>query len=83
MYLAVCTATLVLRRRAPDALMGPAQFTAPLGPVVPILASIVTLGILAGATAQQLLSGAAALAAGAVFFAMAARGRRNLGRSAV
>src|SRR5687768_9346116 len=48
MYLAVCTATLVLRRRAPDGIMGPAQFTAPLGPAVPILASIVTLGILAG-----------------------------------
>jgi len=83
MYLAVCTATLVLRRRAPDSLMGPAQFTAPLGPVVPILASIVTLGILAGATAQQLLSGAAALAAGAAFFAMAARGRRKVGGTAV
>ena len=43
MYLAVCTATLVLRGRPPTDVMGPAQFTAPLGPVVPILASVVAL----------------------------------------
>jgi basic amino acid/polyamine antiporter, APA family len=73
MYLAVCTATLVLRRRTPDEEMGEAQFTAPLGPVVPVLASIVALGILAGATPQQLVAGAAALAAGAVFFVAAGR----------
>jgi APA family basic amino acid/polyamine antiporter len=71
MYLAVCTATLVLRRREPDDLMGPAQFTAPLGPVVPVLASVVALSILAGATPQQLLAGAAALGAGAVLFLFA------------
>ncbi len=72
MYLAVCTATLVLRRRQPDDEMGPAQFTAPFGPIVPVLASVVALGILAGATTQQLLAGAAALVAGAMFFALAA-----------
>jgi amino acid transporter len=76
MYLAVCTATLVLRRRAPTADMRAAEFAAPLGPVIPLLASVVTLGILAGATRQQLLAGAAALAGGAVLFAIAARGRR-------
>ena len=73
MYLAVCTATLVLRRRTPDGVMGPAQFTAPLGPIVPVLASIVALGILAGATTQQLAAGAAALVAGAGLFVMARR----------
>jgi amino acid transporter len=73
MYLAVCSATLLLRRRAPDETMGPAQFSAPLGPVVPVLACGVALGILAGATAQQLLAGAAALAAGAVLFVIARR----------
>ena len=76
MYLAVCTATLVLRRRVPDALMGPAQFTAPLGPVVPLLASLVALSILAGASAQQLLMGVYALAGGAVLFVFA-RGLRR------
>jgi amino acid transporter len=73
MYLAVCTATLVLRGRRPDAEMGPAEFTAPLGPVVPVLASVVALSILAGATSQQLLSGAAALVGGAILFAVARR----------
>jgi amino acid transporter len=76
MYLAVCTATLVLRRRAPDAVMGPAQFTAPLGPVVPILASVVSLSILAGASMQQLLMGAYALIGGAILFAIAVRSAR-------
>ena len=75
MYLAVCTATLVLRRRQPDEIMSAAQFTAPMGPVVPVLASIVALGILAGATTEQLLAGGVALAAGAVFYAVAPRGR--------
>jgi amino acid transporter len=73
MYLAVCTATLILRRRTPDAEMGEAQFTAPLGPIVPVLASVVALSILAGATAQQLLMGGYALAAGAVLFLIANR----------
>lgn len=78
MYLAVCTATLVLRRRAPAGEMGPAQFTAPLGPVVPVLASIVALSILAGATAQQLLMGTYALIAGAILFTIAVRARQTL-----
>jgi hypothetical protein len=53
--------------------MGPAQFTIPLGPTVPVLATIVALGILGGATQQQLLAGAAALAAGAVLYGIALR----------
>ena len=73
MYLAVTTATLVLRRRKPDSVMGAAEFTAPLGPVVPALASIVSLSILAGASTQQLLMGAYALIAGAILFAIAVR----------
>jgi basic amino acid/polyamine antiporter, APA family len=70
-YLAVCTATLVLRGRAPNAEMSAARFTAPLGPVVPVLASLVALSILAGASAQQLLMGTYALAGGAILFAIA------------
>lgn len=76
MYLAVCTATLVLRRRQPNDEMGPAEFTAPLGPVVPILACIVALSILAGASTQQLLMGSYALIAGAILFVIATRQRR-------
>jgi basic amino acid/polyamine antiporter, APA family len=73
MYVAVTTATLVLRRRQPDATMGAAEFTIPLGPVVPVLATIIALSILAGATQQQLLAGAAALAAGSILYLVALR----------
>ena len=73
MYLAVCASTLVLRKRVPAGDVGPAQFTVPLGPVVPVLASIVALAILAGASQAQLTAGAGALAAGAVLFFVATR----------
>lgn len=68
MYLAVCLSVLVLRKQ-----QGPATFTVPLGPVIPIVASLVAFGILAGATQAQLVSGVAALAAGAVLFVLAPR----------
>ena len=68
MYFAVCTATLVLRGRPVDKVMGPAQFTVPGGPIVPVVASLVALGILFGATNEQRLAGIAALAAGAILF---------------
>jgi amino acid transporter len=68
MYLAVCAATLVLRRRQPTDEMGEAFFTIPLGPVVPVLASVVALGILAGASTQQMVAGVAALAGGAILY---------------
>ena len=45
----------------------------PLGPVIPVVAAIVALGILAGANQAQLTAGAAALAAGAVLFLIATR----------
>jgi amino acid transporter len=79
-YLAVCVATLVLRRRAPTDGMAAAGFTIPLGPLVPVLASLVALAILAGATTQQLVAGGAALVAGAVlFFIAVGAGRRPAG----
>jgi amino acid transporter len=86
MYLAVCISTLVLRKRDREIAAGigahfsdplqavaPAKFTVPGGPVIPVLASIVALGILAGATRPQLISGVAALAAGAVLYYLAPR----------
>jgi amino acid transporter len=66
MYVAVCIAVLVLRKR-----VGPAQFTIPFGPVIPIVASVVASAILAGATEAQLIAGAAAIAAGAVLYILA------------
>ncbi len=86
MYLAVCMSTLVLRKRdreiaaqvgahftEPLQAVAPPKFTVPFGPIIPILASIVALGILAGATQAQLTSGVAALAAGAVLYFLAPR----------
>jgi len=51
----------------------PATFTAPLGPLVPIVAIIVSMAVVAGASRLQLLGGTAALAAGAVLFVLSAR----------
>ena len=86
MYLAVCASTLVLRRHDReiaaqvgahfgdmDGAVAPPTFTVPLGPVIPVVASLVALGILAGASQAQLTAGAAALAAGAVLFLVATR----------
>jgi len=86
MYLAVCLSVLVLRQRDreiaaqvgahltdPLQAVKPPTFTVPLGPVIPIVASVVALGILAGATRAQLISGVAALAAGAVLYFLAPR----------
>ena len=72
-YLSTCLATLWMRRHEGAAGVPPATFTVPLGPVVPLAASVIALGILAGATSQQLLSGLAALAVGAGLYAVATR----------
>lgn len=84
MYLAVCLSTLVLRKHdrdiaaqagshvnTPGGAVSPPQFTVPFGPVIPIVASIVSFGILAGATQSQLTAGAGALAAGAILYVIA------------
>ena len=60
--------------RAAAADVAPATFTVPLGPVIPVVASLITLGILAGATTQQLLAGLAALGAGALLYGLARAG---------
>ena len=68
MYGGSAAATLRLRSpRFADAVK-PAGFTAPLGPVTPIVAMAVCAGLAAGATRQQLLGGLAALAIGALFY---------------
>lgn len=73
-YLSACGATL--RLRAPDmaSRVAPAQFTVPLGAVIPVLGILISLSILAGASTQQLLSGAAALGVGAFLYAIATQG---------
>lgn len=67
-YTGVCASTLVLRQPRFAATVKPATFVAPFGPVIPVLAILVSLAILAGASRVQLIGGAAALAAGAALF---------------
>jgi len=73
-YLSACGATMRLRRADMATRVAPAQFTVPLGPVIPIVAILISSTILAGATSQQLLAGVAALAVGGVLFAVATMG---------
>ena len=73
-YLSACGATLRLRRPDMATRVAPASFTVPGGPMIPIVAILITLSILAGATTQQLLSGVAALAVGGVLFGIATAG---------
>ena len=73
-YTGVCASTWRLRSPAFAGRVQPAAFVAPLGPIVPAIAIVVSLGVAAGATREQLLGGGAALAVGAALFA----GRRWL-----
>jgi len=67
-YVGACAATLVLRSPGFAGKVHPATFVTPLGPLVPVLAILVSLVILAGASAGQLFWGSVALVAGAVLF---------------
>jgi hypothetical protein len=49
-------------------------FVVPFGPVIPVAAIVIALAILAGATPLQLVSGAGALAGGALLYAVAVKG---------
>ena len=64
-YAGTAAAVLALRRQ------GPAPFTIPGGPVVPVAALVVCVALVAGATAEQFKIGGLALVAGAVLFAIA------------
>jgi amino acid transporter len=66
MYAGCAAATLQLRRRPLD--NRPATFVIPGGPVVPMIALVVSISIGFGATRDQLLGGAMALAAGALLY---------------
>lgn len=69
-YVGTAAAVLALRRQ------GRAAFTVPGGPVVPVVALLVCVSILAGATPVQRESGVIALAIGAVLFVLAKAGKR-------
>jgi len=69
-YTGVSAATIRLRSPRFASVVAPATFVIPLGPVVPAIAIGISAAIAAGATREQLLGGLAALAAGAVLFAI-------------
>jgi basic amino acid/polyamine antiporter, APA family len=70
-YVFTCAAAIRLRHPRFAAVVKPAIFTVPFGPLIPSLAIVIALAILAGATPQQLRSGALALAAGALLYVVA------------
>ena len=72
-YTGACAATLQLRRSRFKDRVKPATFTVPLGPIVPAIAILVSLAVVAGASRLQLLGGTLALVAGAVLFLFAPR----------
>jgi APA family basic amino acid/polyamine antiporter len=76
-YVATCAAALRLRSPRFAGVVAAPKMTVPLGPVIPVLAILIALAILTGATSVQLQAGAYALLAGAILFAIAVLSRRN------
>jgi len=68
-YTGVAAATWRLRSPRFAATVQPATFIAPLGPLVPAVAMLVSVAVVAGATREQLLGGGAALLAGGALYA--------------
>ena len=64
-YAGTCASVLALRRQ------GPAPFTIPLGPVVPVVAFVISIALLYGATAVQIRVGVVGLVVGALLYALA------------
>jgi amino acid transporter len=79
-YTGASASTLILRRqRFSDVVQRP-TFVIAFGPVVPLLAVLVSVAILFGATREQILGGGLALAGGAVLFAINQWSRRDTAR---
>jgi basic amino acid/polyamine antiporter, APA family len=78
MYAGSAAATLRLRRAPQD--LRPATFVIPFGPVVPMIAIAVSIGIGFGATREQFLGGFAALAAGGLLYVVRAAAVRGVRR---
>jgi basic amino acid/polyamine antiporter, APA family len=70
-YVATCAAALRLRHPKYAGVVAEPKMRVPFGPVIPLLAILIALAILFGATPIQLRAGAIALAAGAVLFLIA------------
>jgi basic amino acid/polyamine antiporter, APA family len=76
-YVMTCAATIRLRNPRFAGEVRPASFRLPGGPAIPIVAILISLSILFGATRTQLISGTAALAVGAVLYFITVRGSRR------
>lgn len=76
-YTGACAATLALRAPRFAGSVRKAVFVVPGGPLVPILAILVSLLILVGASREQLLGGTWALLGGALLFVIARRALRR------
>jgi APA family basic amino acid/polyamine antiporter len=74
-YVATCASVVRLRDARFSAVLKPATFRVPFGPVIPVVAILISLSILAGATQLQFTVGAGALVAGAVLYFMATMGQ--------
>lgn len=70
-YLGVCLSTMMLRQPRFEGIVNPARYAPPGGLIVPVLATMSSLGILAGVTLDQLFTGLGALVAGGLLFAAA------------
>lgn len=80
-YAASCAAVLVLRHPRFADRAKPATFIIPFGPVVPVLAVLVTAGVIAGVSSDQILAGLAAVAAGTIFYILSRPASRARGIS--
>lgn len=76
-YAASCAAVLVLRHPRCAGRANPATFVIPFGPVVPVLAVLVTAGVIAGVSSDQILGGLAAVAAGTGLYFLKRRNERR------
>jgi len=76
-YTGACAATFVLRGKRFEGVVNKPTFVIPGGAVVPVLAVLVSMIILVGATREQIIGGLAALAGGALLFALNYYGRRQ------
>lgn len=70
-YVATCASVLRLRAARFEGVVRPATFVVPGGPVIPSLAIVIALAILAGATKVQLVAGVVALVVGGVLYLVA------------
>jgi amino acid transporter len=70
-YLGACASALRLRSRKFDGVVNAPVFVAPFGPTVPILAVVIAVAVLGGASSIQLRNGVLALVAGAILYALA------------